>query len=38
MSVINTLLALVDDFGTVDWVKEYPAPDFALKQIQELAG
>lgn len=31
-----TGLALVDDFLTIDWLAEYPAPEFTLKQIQEL--
>ncbi len=32
----QVLLALVDDFRTFDWLGEYPAPAFVLKQIQEL--
>lgn len=29
-------LTLADDFRTVDWVKEYPFPSIALKEIQSL--
>jgi len=34
--VVNCLLALADDFGTIDWASEYPYPTIALKEITEL--
>jgi hypothetical protein len=30
------LLALVDDFRTIDWVNEYPFPNIALQEIKSL--
>ena len=30
------LLALVDDFRTIDWVNEYPFPSIALQEIKSL--
>ena len=32
----KTLLALVDDFRTIDWVQEYPFPSIALAEIKSL--
>lgn len=30
------LLALADDFATIDWGKEYPFPTIVLAQIKSL--
>ncbi len=30
------MLALVDDFRTIDWVKEYPFPVTTLNEIKTL--
>src|SRR3989338_3770225 len=32
----KSLLALVDDFRTIDWVNEYPFPNIALAEIKSL--
>ena len=32
------MLTLVDDFGTIDWAKEYPYPSVTLQQIASLLG
>ena len=33
---LKSRLNITDDFRTIDWTKEYPAPEFTIKQIQEL--
>lgn len=35
-SLHPALLALADDFRTIDWVREYPFPTIALKEIRDL--
>jgi hypothetical protein len=30
--MLATLLTLADDFGTIDWVAEYPYPSLALEE------
>jgi hypothetical protein len=35
-AVRPTLLELANDFGTIDWVTEYPYPVLALKEIEAL--
>jgi hypothetical protein len=34
--ILSSLLALVDDFRTIDWVNEYPFPEIALEEIKSL--
>jgi hypothetical protein len=36
MAVCPTGLALANDFRTIDWVREYPFPNIALKELHEL--
>ena len=35
-SVFCRMLALADDFRTIDWVKEYPYPEKSLREIRSL--
>ena len=36
LPVFSTMLALADDFRTIDWVNEYPFPSIALEEIKSL--
>jgi hypothetical protein len=36
LPVFSSLLALADDFTTIDWVKEYPYPTISLNEIKSL--
>lgn len=36
LPVFSTLLALADDFITIDWAKEYPYPTISLGEIKNL--
>jgi hypothetical protein len=38
LTLTKSGLALENDFGTIDWVKEYPHPNVTLQQIKQLLG
>ncbi len=36
MANFGAVLALADDFRTINWIEEYPYPTLALKEIEGL--